>query len=154
MSHATHTRDKVTGTATQCNSDCNTHCNTYCNTPGMGVPALVRQMVRQKTLISMTATLQHIATHCNTLQHTATHCNTLPRTLLHTLQRILQLTRSRGAGAREAGDAPDDAHLKDCHTLQHTATHCNTLQHTATHCHIRCIKRCNTHYNTYCNTLG
>jgi len=117
MSHATHTRDRVTGTATQCNSDCNTHCNAYCNTPGMGVPALVRQMVCQKTLISMTATLQHTATHCNTLQltathcntlqHTATHCNTLPRTLLHTLQRILQHTRSRGAGAREAGDAPD-----------------------------------------------
>ena len=56
------------------------------------------------SLIFITGTLQHTATHCNTPQHTATHCNTPQHTAIH------------------------------CNTLQHTATHCNTLQHTATHC--------------------
>ena len=66
------------------------------------------------TLVNLSNTLQHTATHCNTLQHTVTYWYSLQHTfLVHTLEAY-QTKRT-------------------CKPLQHDATHCNILQHTVAH---------------------
>ena len=65
--------------------------------------------------ISISNTLQHIATQCSTLQHALKHCNPLQPT----------------AHGYSHGVHPQD--IKGT-ILQRAAARCNTLQHTATHC--------------------
>ena len=103
---------------------------------------------------AFSASMQHIATHCNTLQHTATHCNTLQYTATpcNTLQHLTRHCNTLSYTTThvilclkicwEFYTETWVASCSHCNTLQHTATHCNTLQHIATHCVLRCVAVC------------